>query len=351
VLAITDAGKKRRLGAPPRKDPVSVVSKSSTLSTQDLPPMSSHRPWSFVTEAIAARAERFHREGRHVAAALEWRSLADLDDRHVRAAVRWAHHAARTGRVDRGAAAFFAAAGAAVRAGDPRRALLLARHALALSPASATPARLDPIARGCGAEGEALCTVAARLHADAGRDELALELHQLLAACDAAARARIRGFAAPSAAGRTGEFVRVAETMIARGRHDADTVLELAKIYLRRGQPHAAVEKLELLRRVAPDRLEAAELLVQALVVVDRTRAALGVLQDVARRRRDAVAELRALFGRMEALSCPDPDWPRLVRAIAERVEVSGVIEVPRPRGTPPPPPIWSLPRRTVVVG
>ena len=308
-----------------------------------------YRPWSFVTEAIAERAERFRREGQHVAAALEWRALADLDDRDVRAAVRWAHHATRTGRVELAAAAFFAAAGAAVRAGDPRRALLLARHALELAPACATRSRLEPIARGYGPEGEALSTMAARLHTEAGRDELALDIHQLLSFCDAAAHARAVASRPDTVATTgTGEFVRVAEAMIARGRHDADTVLELARIYLRRRQPHAAVEKLELLRRVAPDRIAAAELLVYALVAVGRTRAALGVLQDVARRRPDATPEMRALFDRVAAIPTGDADWSRLVRAIADRVLVSGVIEVPRPQGTPPPPPVWSMPRRPV---
>jgi tetratricopeptide (TPR) repeat protein len=308
----------------------------------------SYRPWSFVTEAIAERAERFRREGHHFAAALEWRALADLDDHHVRAAVRWAHHASRSGRVEAAAAAFFVAAGAAVRAGDPRRALLLARHALELAPAAATRSRLEPVARGCGPEGEALCTVAARLHGEAGRDDLALELHQLLSFCDSAAQTRAVTSRPVVSSGGTGEFVRVAEAMIARGRHDADTVLELARIYLRRGQPHAAVEKLELLRRVAPDRLAAAELLVHALLAVDRTRAALGVLQDVARRRPDATAEVRALFDRMQRLTGVAPDWARLVRAIADRVLVSGVIEVARPQGTPPPPPVWSMPLRPI---
>jgi tetratricopeptide (TPR) repeat protein len=292
---------------------------------------------------MADRAERFRRDGQHVAAALEWRALADLDDHHVRAAVRWAHHIARTSGNTNAAAAYFAAAAAAVRAGDPGRAWLLARHALGLEPVAATRARLEPVARGCGAQGEALCTVAARLHAEAGRDELALELHQMLAGCEPGRHATVE----MQRAG-TGEFVRVAETMIARGRHDAETMLELARIYLRRGEPFAAVEKLELLRRVAPDRLDAVELLVQALLAVGRTRAALGVLQDAARRRRDAIAEVRALFERMAALPSTDPDWPELVRAVGERALVSGTIEVPRERGTPPPPPVWSLPRLIV---
>ncbi len=303
----------------------------------------SSRPWSFVTEAIAERAERFRRDGQHLAAALEWRALADLDDHHVRAAVRWAHHIARSGRgANATAAAYFAAAAAAVRAGDPGRAWLLARHALTVDPSAATRARLEPIAHGCGAQGEALCAVAARLHADAGREETALELHQMLAACEP-------GRAEPSVTRHgTGEFVRVAEAMIARGRHDVETMLELARIYLRRGEPFAAAEKLELLRRVAPDRLDAVELLVHALLGVGRTRAALGVLQDAARRRRDATVEVRALFDRMAGLPCTDADWPRLVAAVRERVLVSGVIEVPREHGTPPPPPVWSLPRMVV---
>jgi len=307
----------------------------------------SYRPLSFVTEAIASRAEQYLREGQHVAAAWEYRALAELDDHDVRAAVRWASHAKRGADVERAADAWFAAAGAAVRAGDPRRALLLARHALALAPSRATRRRLEPLAHGCGPEGEALCTVAAGLHTAAGRDEIAVELHHLLAEMDAIAREqRMANVSAPTP-GRTGEFVRVAEAMIARGRHDADTVLELARIYLRRGQPHEAIEKLELLRRVAPERIAAAELLMTALLVLDRTAAALGVLQDAARRRADAPEVIRDLFARAEAMSV-DPEWTRLVRTLADRMLAPDRADASRPRGTPPPPPVWSLPRRVV---
>lgn len=326
------------------------MSKSSTLSTHHhvphYPAPGSYRPWPFVTEVIAARAERFRSEGNHLAAALEWRALADLDDHDVRAAVRWGHHAAKSGQTARAARAFFCAAGAAVRCGDPRRALLLARHALELAPACATREQLEPLAHGCGPEGEALCTVAARLHAEADRVEHAVEINQMLATCD---RAGSRANADPISTGRTGEFVRVAEAMIARGRYDADTVLELAKIYLRRGQLREAVEKLELLRRVAPDRLATAELLVQTLVALGRTRSALALLQDVARRHEGAKDDVRALFDRAESLQSGDVDWPRLVRALGERWLAHGVPEVVRPSGTPPPPPVWSLPRRVLI--
>jgi hypothetical protein len=108
------------------------------------------------------------------------------------------------------------------------------------------------------------------------------------------------------------------------------------------------VEKLELLRRVAPDRLAVAELLVQAFVAVDRTRSALAVLQDVARRH-DSKDDVRSLFDRMEVLLSNDPDWSRLVRALGERWLAPGVPEVVRTAGTPPPPPVWSLPRRVLI--
>lgn len=308
----------------------------------------SYRPLSFATEAIAQRAERLRRDGQHVAAAWEYRALAELDDADVTAAIRWAAHAKRGADVERAADAYFAAAGAAVRAGDPRRALLLARHALTLAPSRATTRRLEPLARGCGPEGEALCTVAASLHTAAGRDDLAVELHHLLAEMDALARERIAGRVQGPTPGRTGEFVRVAETMIARGRHDADTVLELARIYLRRGQPHEAIEKLELLRRVAPHRVAAAELLMTALLVLGRTAAALGVLQDAARRRIEAKDEVNTLFARAEAMSI-DPEWARLVRTLAERMLAPDRVEAQRPHGTPPPPPVWSMLRRAFV--
>ncbi|HET6582539.1 MAG TPA: hypothetical protein VFG69_03810, partial [Nannocystaceae bacterium] len=134
-----------------------------------------------------------------------------------------------------------------------------------------------------------------------------------------------------------------------RGRYDVDTVLELARIYLRRGQLREAVTKLEMLRRVAPERVAIAELLAQTFVALERTRSALAVLQDIARRSQGSRDDVRALFRRMEMLPSNDPDWSRLVRALAERWLAPGVPEVVRPSGTPPPPPVWSLPRRVLI--
>lgn len=314
-----------------------------------------YRPLGFATEAIAERAERFRREGRHFAAALEWQALVQLDPSDRHAALRWAAAALLAGQRNRATEAYLAAATIYAGAGETRRAMVLARQALAIEPAEVIRSRIARVVHACGRDGEAVCEEAARAHVDAGRFDRATELRELLVECDPgsvtktlraaeiglthgdAGKAEAQLALAASrmhATGRTGEYVRIAETMIAHGRHDPDTTLELARIYLRRGQPTEALAKLELLRRNAPGRLEVVELLVRCYAALGDTAAAIVVLDETLRRRGHDRLLVMELLDRVEQFGSRDPGFARAVRACKTR-------PLPLP-GTPPPPPRWA---------
>ncbi|MFO0633956.1 MAG: hypothetical protein U0168_13995 [Nannocystaceae bacterium] len=322
------------------------------------PPAPEYRPLDFAKDAVRRRAESLRQQGRHLAAALEYQTLVEMDPGDVQAAMRWADAAWRGGQRERAAQAFLAAGAAWAAAGQPRRAVLLARRALEIDPAAPTRARLEPIVRACGARGEVLCEAAARAHVAAGRFDRAQELRQLLVDCDPGSVTKTlraaeidldhgsgeRGTAQLAQAavrmhesGRTGEYVRIAETLIEHGRHDPDTTLELARIYLRRGQVREALAKLELLRRGAPARLEAVELLVRGYAALGDTGAAQHVLRDALQRRG---ADDRALIRLLEqalAFDSRDPGW---------REGILAILHAPRPvPRQPPPPPQWALRR------
>lgn len=316
-----------------------------------------YRPLTFATEAVAQRADRFRREGRHLAAALEWQTLVHLDPNDSHAALRWADACIRGGQRHRAAEAYLAAAAIFAGTGEHRRAMVLARRGMEMEPAEVTRTRIEVVVRKCGRDGEALCETAARAHVAAGRFDRASELRELLVDCDPgsvtkALRAAEIAFdhGDPSratqqlalaasrmhATGRTGEYVRIAETMIAHGRHDPDTTLELARIYLRRSQPAEALVKLELLRHHAPGRLEIVEMLVRCHAALGDTVAAIAVLEDTLRRRSHDELTLAELCDRVEGFDSRDRGFAAAVRRLRERPR--------RLHRCPPPPPRWAGP-------
>ncbi len=320
-----------------------------------------YRPLGFAAEAVALRAERLRREGRHLAAALEWRAVVRIDSKDSYAALRWADSCIRGGQRGRAAEAYLTAATIFAGAGEPRRAMVLARRAMEIEPAEVISARIGIVVHACGREAEALCETAARAHVAAGRFDRARELRELLVECDPGSvtktllvaeiehehgdpsRAAHQLTAAASrmhATGRTGEYVRIAETMLAHGRHDPETTLELVRIYLRRGQAAAAVTKLELLLRHAPARLEIVELLVRCHAALGDTAAALRLLENTLRRRGHDEITLGRLCERAEAFDSRDPGFAAAVRLLRNR---------PMPvHRSPPPPPLWARSGRGV---
>jgi predicted Zn-dependent protease len=321
-----------------------------------------HRPLGVAAEAMVRRAERLHGEGRHFAAALEWQAVVRLDPNDRRAALRWADACMRSGQHQRAAEAYLTAATALADARELGCAMVLARRAMQTDASAVIRPRIETIVRACGHPAEALAEAAARAHVDAGRFDAAVALRELLVECDpgsvtktlSAAQlglehgdpARATGALVEAASrmherGRTGEYVRIAETMLACGRHDPDTILELARIYLRRGQVSEAVAKLQLLRRTEPGRLEVVELLVRALASSGETAGAIAVLEEAMRRGahdRDAVARLLA---RAEAFDGIDGGFRTAVRRLRDRPTTS----------RPPPPPAWASRGRSQPIG
>lgn len=314
-----------------------------------------YRPLAFATRAAAERAEQLHRAGRHVAAALQWQAVVRLDPTDIRAALRWADASLRAGQRPRAAEASLAAAAAVAATGEARRTMVLARRAHSLAPAELTRARLEPVVKCCGREAEQLCEIAAREHVAAGRFDAARELRELLADCDPISvtkkidaaqidlehgdATRAEGHLVEAAsrmheAGRTGEYVRIAETMIAHGRHDPETTLELVRIYLRRGQVTEALNRLALLRRDAPSRLEVVELTVRCHAALGQTNAALCVLREAFTRGGHDTTMLVRLCDRVAAFDSRDPGFAKAVQQLRD--------DAPPPRRGPPPPPGWA---------
>lgn len=317
-------------------------------------------PVSVAAEAISQRALRLAREGRHLAAALEFQSLADLDADDVNAALRWAYHASKGGQRERAAEGYLVAGCIYAARGNARRAARLAHRAFEIGPARVTRSRIEPIARTNGAAIEQLLESAATEHAKAGRIAASADLYALLSELDPGRARAISGEiridepigpAQPStnlreaarrlrAAGRLDEYARAVEAMIAGGDQDPDSVLELGRIYLRRNDMAAAATKLEMLRNIVPDRLEAAELLLQAYAALGRTRDGLQVLQDIVHRREHEPLLVNALLDRAAGLPSRDSNWSCAIRSLADWMQ-SQATPQPEQSLAPPPPPAW----------
>jgi uncharacterized protein HemY len=141
------------------------------------------------------------------------------------------------------------------------------------------------------------------------------------------------------ATGRAGEYVRVVEALIDAGAPcDGDTLLELARIYLRRGETALAAARLELVRTVEPHRLEAVELLLRTYAALGRTQDALRVLCDVAERGRHERPLVDALFVRTALHPSRDVAWARAIRSYRDWLDNPTTQEIVLPAAPPPPP-------------
>ncbi|MBK6916339.1 MAG: hypothetical protein IPH07_02955 [Deltaproteobacteria bacterium] len=327
------------------------------------------RPLGFAKGVMGDRADGLRRQRRWTAAALEYQSMVRLDADDVAAALRWADCCWRARQPAGAAQGWLAAAAALARAGQHRRALGLAQRAAALDPEQVVRSRIEAIVRSCGAPAEALCEIAARAHGAARRFDRARELRELLLECDPGSVTktmrvaevdlqhgdRERGAslltdaaARMHASGRAGAFVRLAETLIDHGRLDADATLELARIYLRRGQVAEALQKLELARRRSPLRLELVELSLRCHAALGSGAAAEVMLDDLLARTGAAVgdaAQQQALCRMLEqaaGFAGRDGRWRERMLAWLRRAAAPGQPSAPR-RPTPPPPPAWAV--------
>jgi tetratricopeptide (TPR) repeat protein len=314
---------------------------------------------AIVAEVISERAQRFAREGRHLAAALEYQSLTQVDPTNVEAALRWAYHATRGGQRGPAAEGYLLAGRIYAARGEVDRAVRLAHRAYEVGPARVDRSGVEAIARASGNKLELLLEGAAQEHVKAGRIEAASGLFALLSELGSrdagmvSGEIRVESADDPAksatnlreaaqrlrATGRTDEYVRVVETMIARGDCDLDALLEVARIYLRNGDAASAATKLETLRGAAPDRLEAAELLLQAYAALGRTREGLAVLRDIAQRRMHEPLLVNALFDRAAGIASRDADWPCAIRSLADSMQSQAVSD--REPLVAPPPPAW----------
>ncbi|MEM6989176.1 MAG: hypothetical protein AAF721_01725 [Myxococcota bacterium] len=304
------------------------------------------------------------RKGDHVGAAAQYRIMADIHPRDVRLGLKLAHHLLSAGRYRQAADEYLRLAALYAERGHHRRAMTVAQQGLRLDASRATRRRLEPIIARLGKAAEKLCEEAARMHMLADRRDQVNEIHRLLVEHDPScigkrlrlaehglaegrteeALANLRIVAEGlRARGRTDEFVRVAEMMLAHGASDPWALRQLAQIYIRDGNLEGAVRRLQALARVAPTDLFALERLVWAHAAsgeADAARETLGRLVETMAESRDR-GELRALLARAEKWSSDDR-YQRELEMLRVEALCDGV--VPRRSqhkspAVPPPPP------------
>lgn len=314
------------------------------------------RPLSFVTDDVRRRAAEAILEQRPRDAARELTLLASLAPRDLHVWLQLGHQRVLAGQPAAAAEAYLEAGGIYARRGHGRRALTVARRALALHVAACTVTRLEPIARSLGAGAAALVEQAARGHLLAGRPDTARRLLAMLLELDPASVDRRWQLAEVQLAqgawmeaveqlylvadglrahGRIAELLHVGEMALRYGGPDAGLLRELAKIYRRTGQRELAIAKLEALHRLDPQDREALEGLSRAAAEAGKIEGSLSYLErlvlDVLKTADRAV--VRAVLGRAERWS-GDPTFSSGV----ESLRVRALCGVPSRRVPPPPP-------------
>lgn len=332
------------------------------------------RDWGglgFTTEAISSRAVEAERRHDHVEAARHYRILTDIDPSDERAALKLAHNLVEAGRYRQATDEYLRVSAIFAKQGRARKALTVAHRAMRLHPGRATRRRIEPIVRHLGGKAQALCEEIARAHLLAGRDDLVTDIHRLMVEHDPdsipkrmklAELALSQGRGEEALAeleivaegllghGRTGDFVRVSEMMLAHGGGTPWVMRELARFYARTGQLDRAMPRLQALLRLVPEDLWGMETLVRARAQLGEPELASELLVKLVKTMADGCdrADLRDLLERAEAWSSDDDFLFTVemlrVRCLVERRRPTGI--VPRRRGSvspPPPPPAGKL--------
>ena len=240
----------------------------------------------FTTEAISRRAAAAERRHDHLEAARQYRILTDIDPSDERAALKLAHNLVEAGRYQQATDEYLRVAAIFARKGNQRKALTVAHRAMRLHPGRATRRRIEPVVKHLGGRAQALCEEVARAHLLAGRTAEVTEIQRLMVEHDPesipkrmklAELALSQGRGEEALAeleivaegllghGRTGDFVRVGEMMLAHGGGTPWVMRELARCYARTGQLDRVVPRLRALLRLVPEALWGMETLVRAL--------------------------------------------------------------------------------------
>ncbi|MEX1367581.1 MAG: tetratricopeptide repeat protein, partial [Nannocystaceae bacterium] len=235
-------------------------------------------------------------------------------------------------------------------------AMAICHRVLALDPSQFVYVAVADMLRRFGRSARALCARAAEAHLSAGRQADGLNMLRLGAELDARnpqVRRRLAVLCRSAhmltdavahlaeagrlllAAGNNGEYVDVAEELLAMDPRHLETLRELPRVYLRIGEPQRAVVKLGDLMRVSPGDTVGYETLAHAFAVIGRTSTSLSVLGRL-------VTELRSTGRAPQAAAM-------LQRAENWRLDdasfAAAVAELGAPEASPPPPPPPRRPR------
>ena len=109
---------------------------------------------------------------------------------------------------------------------------------------------------------------------------------------------------------RQDDFVKVAERLLWHRPENRDLNRELAGLYLRRGDPRRALQKLQICFKSDPRDVETLALLAQAFQALDQKGKTVSVLKELARVFEDAKQRVRAeeVYRKILAFAPTDPD-------------------------------------------
>ncbi len=262
---------------------------------------------AFNKEKAHDRAERFATKGQYEKAAREYQAIVDNDPKDTRAWLMLADALARSGRKEEAIARYasvaehyrghreFNKALAVYRQIiniDPRRADVLSKAALIhqeLGRPQEAIAAYDQVANLRLEDGKASEAITAylkaleleptaiprrlrlaELYSKEGRREHAVEQFRL-------AGQRLLD------EGRTPDYIRVAERLLYHNHQDAQTLGQVARVYLERGDPRKALVKLNALLQTNPRDRQGLELLAQTFIGLGKPDKAVSVVVELAR--------------------------------------------------------------------
>jgi tetratricopeptide (TPR) repeat protein len=300
---------------------------------------------AFNVKRALERAEKHAAKGHHDKAAREYQSVVDANPKDVRAWLMLADCLVRCGQRDKAIDRYLRVATFYADAKQPGKALAVYRQILNID-----PSRLDIHTKvgkinqemGRIADAVACYEAVAQAKLKAGHVQEALKVYELVAETDSRSLSKrlrlaelysrekmlsqaVENFRIAArqllAEEKYPDFIRVAERLIYHKEGDTQTLRELARAYMKTGEPRRALVKLNALLHVDQTDVEGLELLAEAFIALEKPEKAVRVVGELAREQKKRGAE-----GRQEALRVLkrglewDPDCEELV-ALRDEIE------------------------------
>lgn len=280
---------------------------------------------AFNPKRALERAEKHAAKGQHDKAAREYQAVVDANPKDVRAWLMLADCLVRCGQRDKAIDRYLRVAQFYADAKQPSKALAVYRQILNID-----PSRLDIHTKvgkinqemGRIADAVACYEAVAQAKLKAGHIQEALKVYELVAETDSRSLSKrlrlaelysrekmlsqaVENFRIAArqlfAEEKYTDFIRVAERLIYHKESDTETLRELARAYMKTGDPRRALVKLNALLHVDQSDVEGLELLAEAFMALEKPEKAVRVVGELAREHRKRGAD-----GAREALRVLD---------------------------------------------